>query len=630
MSYKINKTDSTLLVDLIDGRIDTDTTDLTLIGRNYTGYGEYFNENFIKLLENFSNTASPASPLRGQLWYDTSEGRLKVYDGSNWKGTDTTVVAGTQPSLLSGDIWIDSQNNQLYFSDGTDVVLAGPMYTASQGESGWDIVTLVDRFGLSKVVNRLMISGNCAAIVSKEDFIAATIDANLQYLNGFSTTINAGFNISTVYDNFEFHGPSASTRSLLDLSGDSWTPDDFIKSYPTLAAGVPQAINHYTHINADQGLLVGGDQDLLLKVETLGSNKVTIVRSRLAASDFKIQVNRSGTDTDALYIDNSTQRIGIWNNTPAYTLDVTGDLRVTGNLTVDGDTTYLDVTTLRVEDKNIELAVPSDSTLLDDAALDGAGITVKAAQGVDKEFVWRDTAEANGTWQVNTAFDIPSGYTYKINNATILSSTELASSVTTASGLTSIGTLAELNVDSINLNNKTISVNGLDMLFNESDITEGSFGSITFNNGDDIILKGVKTPNASDVGNYAATTEYVDERFANQNVYLSLDITNLNNAQIALVLNDLVPSLSKNEGVYAYVHCVSYAGTYSYNAGNGLTKSFVSVDKNGTENQSVLQDISFTTQSSQAVTLTVARSLKQFIRNGVGNWAFFQELTSSV
>ena len=186
MSYKINKTDSTLLVDLIDGRIDTDTTDLTLIGRNYTGYGEYFNENFIKLLENFSNTASPANPLRGQLWYDNSEGRLKVYNGTDWKGTDTTTVAGLQPTMLSGDIWIDSANNQLYFSDGTDVVLAGPVYAASQGSSGWDIVTLVDSYGLNKVVNRLMVSGSCAAIVSKEDFIAATIDSNLQYLNGFS------------------------------------------------------------------------------------------------------------------------------------------------------------------------------------------------------------------------------------------------------------------------------------------------------------------------------------------------------------------------------------------------------------------------------------------------------------
>ena len=55
MSYQLNKTDGTLLTALIDGQIDTASTNLTLVGKNYTGYGEAFNENFIKLLENFSN-----------------------------------------------------------------------------------------------------------------------------------------------------------------------------------------------------------------------------------------------------------------------------------------------------------------------------------------------------------------------------------------------------------------------------------------------------------------------------------------------------------------------------------------------------------------------------------------------
>jgi hypothetical protein len=76
MSYKINQTDGTLLVDLVDGRIDEDTTDIVLVGRNYTGYGEYLNENLIRMLENFANSSAPSHPLRGQIWYDTSDGRL--------------------------------------------------------------------------------------------------------------------------------------------------------------------------------------------------------------------------------------------------------------------------------------------------------------------------------------------------------------------------------------------------------------------------------------------------------------------------------------------------------------------------------------------------------------------------
>ena len=78
MAYKLNKTDGTLLVDLIDGTIDINSTSLTLVGRNYTGYGEAFNENFIKILENFSNSNSPLNPIAGQTWWDTSEARLKI------------------------------------------------------------------------------------------------------------------------------------------------------------------------------------------------------------------------------------------------------------------------------------------------------------------------------------------------------------------------------------------------------------------------------------------------------------------------------------------------------------------------------------------------------------------------
>ena len=81
MSYKLNKTDGTILTDLVDGTVDNTSSDLTLIGRNYSGFGEFLNENFIKLLENFSSSDEPANPIRGQLWYDTSENKLKIYNG---------------------------------------------------------------------------------------------------------------------------------------------------------------------------------------------------------------------------------------------------------------------------------------------------------------------------------------------------------------------------------------------------------------------------------------------------------------------------------------------------------------------------------------------------------------------
>ena len=108
MAYKLNKTDGTLLVDLIDGTIDVNSTSITLVGRNYTGYGEAFNENFIKLLENFSNTAAPSNPLQGQTWWDSAESRLKVYDGNAWKSSGGPFVDDTRPQMVAGDLWIDN------------------------------------------------------------------------------------------------------------------------------------------------------------------------------------------------------------------------------------------------------------------------------------------------------------------------------------------------------------------------------------------------------------------------------------------------------------------------------------------------------------------------------------------
>ena len=57
MAYQINKTSGALLVNLADGQIDVDLTDITLIGKNYSGFGEAINENFVKMLENFANAS---------------------------------------------------------------------------------------------------------------------------------------------------------------------------------------------------------------------------------------------------------------------------------------------------------------------------------------------------------------------------------------------------------------------------------------------------------------------------------------------------------------------------------------------------------------------------------------------
>ena len=152
MSYQINKTNGGLLTDLADGILDTTSTDISLIGRNYSGFGESINENFVKMLENFTNTQAPANPLTGQLWYDSGEARLKIWNGTNFKSAGGPIVSPTQPQLVSGDLWIDNQNNKLYFYDGTDLVLVGPQYASSEGLSGFSTETVLDTTQTNRIL----------------------------------------------------------------------------------------------------------------------------------------------------------------------------------------------------------------------------------------------------------------------------------------------------------------------------------------------------------------------------------------------------------------------------------------------------------------------------------------------
>lgn len=613
MSYKINTTDGTLLVDLIDGRIDNNTTDLTLVGRNYTGYGEVFNENFVKLLENFRNTFPPANPLVGQLWFDSSEGRLKVYNGIEFRSTDTTIVSAIEPLLVSGDIWIDSFNKQIYFSDGVNKILAGPNYSNSQGKTHIEAATLVDNFGIERTVGRLFIGGDPVAIIAKNGFNAGAAPGNTEILNGFSTTIKAGVNVNSTFSAFGFNANASSADALKDVNNNLYTPTDF------LTANGDNVNNGTLHVKNDNGLIVGIDSDLAIRVE----QNTTFIRNRLNNSTMRFQVRQGFFDNDAITIKAQNNYVGIWKQDPLYGLDVNGSVRVSGDLIVEGNTTNLDVANLTVEDKTIELARSTTGTFLSDTELDGAGIVIKGSVS-DKSLLWNNVTN---TFNFNTPLNITDRLL--INGSEVLNPTTLASTVTTALGITQVGSLVSLTVDDITIDGSVIS--------STSNITLKSTGDIAIRDETDALgavkIFGVAKPIDTDTDDAVATKGYVDERYQFEDVRLTLDITGLTNAQVALLLEDLYPSAGKNVGVYAYLHCISYTGSMTYNGADGLSKTFVAVDKNGIENQSVLQDISFT-DVVETVTFSPTRAYKRFRvvspSPGVQQWEYDIDLPSSV
>ena len=460
MSYKINQTDGTLLVDLIDGKIDVATTDVTLVGRNYTGYGEAFNENFIKMLENFASTVQPTSPMRGQIWYDTSVGRLKVYDGVEFRGTDTTTYAALQPSMVAGDLWVNATDKQLYFSDGSQIFRAGPPYTRTQGQTECDAITLTDSNGFSKTVARWTVGGNLVAIVASEDFNAPIIDSNVALIPGFPTQIKAGVNINPTYSTFAWNGTATNANNLIDTANNVYAASDFLRVSPNLDVTTYQTTNQHLHINNDRGLLVGDVSRLSVSTDTTSVDRDIVIRALRDNAKIKIRTSTSGSPDDAITIDTSNRRVGIFNAEPAAMLHIgTSDsaaddtsIIIEGNLTVRGDSSSLDVSTLRVEDKQIELAITDGSTLLTNAQVDDGGVVLRAS-GEEKKWTWRDSTDS---WTASTNIDVADGRVYKINNTTVLSINELHNSVTQATGLVRVGTLEELTVDNISLNASTI------------------------------------------------------------------------------------------------------------------------------------------------------------------------------
>lgn len=190
MAYQLNLYNGTPKTTISDGAVDTSSTSLTLIGRNYAGYGTFLNENFIYLLENFARSSGPSNPLTGQLWWDATNNVVKVWSGASWKiSTGATSSPASAPpgdlSALGGDLWFDTTNQQLKVYSGSAWVVVGPAATPSTGNTGAFPALMTDTSSGSHIVIQFTISGVVYCIFSKDTFTSA--------LTGF-TTIKAGIN----------------------------------------------------------------------------------------------------------------------------------------------------------------------------------------------------------------------------------------------------------------------------------------------------------------------------------------------------------------------------------------------------------------------------------------------------
>jgi len=288
MAYTVNKTDGTILATVADGTIDT-TTDLTLIGKNYAGYGEFLNENVIKLLENFANTSAPASPVAGQMWWDKTNNLLKVYTGTAFKTVSSSTASASTPSgSVTGDLWWDTTNGQLKVYNGSSFTTIGPSFTSGTGTSGAIVETVTDNAAADHVVVKLFTNNVLVATVSKD---AAFTPQSA--ISGFAT-VKPGVQLSTAITGNKFQGTATDSDALGGVAAASYLRSDASDS----TSGVLSVLN-------DTGLVVGVDSDFTLGV----SGSDVSLSNATSDGDILIKVNDGGVVSTAMTIDGATNRV---------------------------------------------------------------------------------------------------------------------------------------------------------------------------------------------------------------------------------------------------------------------------------------------------------------------------------
>jgi len=223
MPYYINQTNGTNLVTLQDGTIDQSTTPITLVGKNFPTFGQYLNQNFISLLENFANVTPPDPALNGQLWYDSDTKNIKFYregsTNSNWQKLANSSEGATEPlNPRLGDLWWDTNNSQLKLYDSTTTKwrVIGPQ-TTSEGKlrvigtnsfdiqvGGNSVLTIDSNGGVNTPYSSSMTGYNSSSLVNLSSggitqfntwkpIVKYDIANNFSYVTGIFAVQTAGY-----------------------------------------------------------------------------------------------------------------------------------------------------------------------------------------------------------------------------------------------------------------------------------------------------------------------------------------------------------------------------------------------------------------------------------------------------
>jgi microcystin-dependent protein len=372
MPYIVNFTDkdNKSPITVFDNTSSTDTS-LIFPGRNVTGYGQIIAENFLHILENFSSGAAPINPVEGQLWYDSTNGVLQLWDNTSWKAASNIQKSATEPSVETskvGELWVDTTNQQLRIYTGTRWILVGPNESSVDGlRYGPAIERVPDSDNVDRSILIFYIADVPVIIFSKDSFTPKVEIA------GF-VTVKSGINInipatSAEVEDFvggylpKLYGTATSADALI-INGAEVASGKFLRS------DTVNTTDYGFNIRSNTGLTLGVDGTFNIS----SSPTAAKIYNSASGSSLDLQVNRNGTPSTILRIlDN---KVGINKASPDQALDVDGNIGLTGSLIVSNE---------------------SESTNLNNGSLRIAG-----GAAIAKNLLVGTTLDVSGTTQVTT------------------------------------------------------------------------------------------------------------------------------------------------------------------------------------------------------------------------------------
>ena len=327
MPYILNKTNGTILTTVQDAALDA-STDLTFVGKNFAGYGEIQNENFLKLLENFANTSSPDKPIIGQIYYNTLDKKLYAYNGTDWVGIGNLEVNNITPTqtLNIGDLWYDSTNQQLKVFNGSAYVVIGPT-SGFDAQAGWRGSF---EYNYSEAEGLLTKYNIKAVFESNNDDIVSVISAETYDLDAenISDSLPVYPNLTKIYRGINLVGADPVTGNSELVNNYFWGTAAHSLRSNTATVSLTSVSPNYTTNNAEAGPL----PVLFASTNTDGTVNIQIDKADFyydPSSTTLTVENIDGTASSALYADLAERYHSDEPYPPATVVVIGGDKEIT-------------------------------------------------------------------------------------------------------------------------------------------------------------------------------------------------------------------------------------------------------------------------------------------------------------